>query len=63
MQGDKNKITVFHLFKGSTFFKGNRWMQETCEQKQNTEFWEEQWFQQSSCTSAEFVRGITVVAY
>lgn len=63
MQGDKNKITGFHLLKGSTFWKENSWMQETGEQNQTTEFWEkEQCFQHSSCKSAEFVHGITVMA-
>lgn len=40
MQGDKKKITGFHLLKGSTFREENRWMQETGEQNQNSEFWE-----------------------
>lgn len=41
MQRDKEKkITGFHLLKSSTFWEESRWMQETDEQNQNTEFWE-----------------------
>lgn len=57
MQGNKNKITVFHLLKGHTFLKENRWRQETGEQNQNTGSFlkKEQWFQPTSFTTSEFV--------